>query len=393
MPPARPTSAALRLSLLYGALFTVVGVQMPFWPVWLEAQGMSAPQIGILLGAIYWAKVVTNPVIAHLVDAGAGRRRMMIALAVTSAVLYPLYIVTDNFWGLLALSLVAGSLLPGLMPLTETVTMTLNTRGHLEYGRVRLWGSISFIAAAQGAGVLVESFGPEIVLWLVMIGVLATTATVFAVPDPSSRGSDSTRLHLSALLKDRVYALFLLTASLNQASHCIYYGFASLHWRAAGLSGGTIGGLWALGVIAEVVLFAFAARAVRHLGAEALILIGVAAGLIRWTALAFTTDPWLLVPFQILHGATFGAAHLGAMHLITQQIDGRLAARAQAFYSSVAMGLVPGLGLIAAGPIYAAWGGHAFLLATLASAMGTIVAIILIRHTARHPTIQNAAGH
>lgn len=381
MSSHRPSADAVKLSLIYGALFTVVGVQMPFWPVWLELKGMSPSQIGILLGAIYWAKVVSNPLVAHMVDAGAGRRRMMIVLAVASAVLYPIYLVTDNFWGLLALSLFAGSLLPGLMPLTETVTMTLTTQGRLDYGRVRLWGSLSFILAAQGTGLLVDQIGPKIVLWLVMLGVGLVLASVFTVPDPPTHGRTGPRLKVSILLKDRTYVLFLVTASLNQASHCIYYGFASLHWHNAGLGGGVIGGLWALGVLAEVLLFAASGRVVRWLGAERLVLIGVAAGIVRWSALAFTTDPVLLVPFQILHAATFGAAHLGAMHLIARRIDGRLIARAQALYSSVAMGLIPGVGLIAAGPIYAAFGGHAFLFAAVASIIGTWTGWRLLRQS------------
>jgi PPP family 3-phenylpropionic acid transporter len=375
----RPTPDALRLSLLYAALFSVVGVQMPFWPVWLEAQGMKAVQIGILLGAIYWAKVVTNPLIAQFVDRTGRRRQALLILAACALAMFCLYTVATGFWALLALGILSGSLIAGLMPLTETVTMTLTQRGVLDYGRVRLWGSLTFIAAAGVTGLVVEDLGPPVILWLVLGGAAATAVAVWPVPDPAPARRGGPPLPLVALFRDRRYRLFLLTASLTQASHCIYYGFATLHWRAQGVSDGLIGGLWAIGVLAEVVLFVFSGAVVRRLGAERLLFIGALGGILRWTVLATTMSPWLLVPAQTLHAATFGATHLGAMHLIAGSVDSRLSARAQALYSSVAMGLVPGLALLGAGPLYAAFGGQAFLAAALIAAAAGLAGHRLLR--------------
>lgn len=379
----RPSTDAIRLACLYGALFIVTGVQMPFWPVWLESRGMGAVEIGILLGAIYWAKVVSNPLIAQVVDHRGGRRRVMVALAAGALAAFCLYLLAFEFWALLVLGVLSGTLIAGLMPLTETVTMTLTRQGRLDYGRVRLWGSLTFIGAATLTGTLVEDLGPAIILALVIGGAALTLAAALRAPDPPRPRYGGSRLPMMALFRNRGYVLFLATASLTQASHCVYYGFATLHWRSQGLGSDLIGGLWAIGVVAEILLFLGSGAAVRRLGPDRLLLIGALGGVVRWAALAVVADPWLLVPLQTLHAATFGATHLGAMHLIAERIDPRLSARAQALYSSVAMGLVPGMALLAAGPLYDNLGGLAFLVASLLALAATASGLALLRHTGK----------
>lgn len=386
MPATRflPSRDGLRLSLLYGALFTVIGLQLPYWPVWLEGRGLGPEAIGLLVGAAFWGKVVTNPSIAHHVDRHGRRKGVMVALAVVASACFALFLAVDGLWGMLALSVLGWSLFAGLMPLSETLTMGLTTRGRLDYGRVRLWGSLTFIAAAMlGGWVLERSPTTEVVLWLILVGMALIVAATLAVPEVPAVKRAGSRLPFRALFRDRAYVLFLGTASLTQVSHTVYYAFATLHWRNAGLDGGTIGGLWALGVIAEVVLFAASGRVVARFGAERLLMAGAAAGILRWSVLAVTTDPWLLAPAQVLHALTFGCTHLGAMHFIARRVDGGLTARAQATYSSVAMGLAPGLGMLVAGRLYGAFGGLAFLATALVALAGALCGAALLKASRR----------
>jgi PPP family 3-phenylpropionic acid transporter len=368
-----------RLALLYSALFWVVGVQMPFWPLWLKDQGMGAIEIGILLGAIYWAKVVTNPLIAQMVDRYGHRKTIMIVMILCAAALYLLYPFASDFDQFLILGVLGGSLLSGLMPLTETVTMALTREGKLDYGRVRLWGSFSFIALVTATGWLVDPLGSDIILWLVLLGIGLSIICVFRIPDPPLRGHSDAPIPFSALFKNKPYLLFLITAALTQASHAVYYGFGTLNWQQEGLSSSFIGLLWAVGVLAEILLFAFSGRVVRWIKAEPLLMIGAASGVVRWFALALTHDPLLLMAFQCLHAATFGATHLAAMHLISEQVAPRLQARGQALYSSVAMGLIPGVALLGAGPLFEQAGGQAYFATAAISVGACVVAFRLLR--------------
>src|SRR2546421_4577620 len=105
-----------------------------------------------------------------------------------------------------------------------------------------------------------------------------------------------------------------VAASLVQASHAVYYGFSTLAWTASGLSGLAVGSLWALGVVAEIVLFAVSGRL--RLRPASLLGIGAAGAAVRWSLMA-SDPPLALVPLlQCLHGLSFGATFLGAVQFV-----------------------------------------------------------------------------
>jgi PPP family 3-phenylpropionic acid transporter len=138
-----------------------------------------------------------------------------------------------------------------------------------------------------------------------------------------------------------------------------------------------IGLLWAEGVVAEIILFAVGTTLTRRLGPVNLLLAGAAAGIVRWSATAFTGDLAALVVLQALHAFTFGAAHLGAMHFLAQNVATRLSASAQSLLATFSGGVALGLGMMAAGPLYGALGGRAFLAMALLSAIGAAGTVAL----------------
>ena len=187
---------------------------------------------------------------------------------------------------------------------------------------------------------------------------------------------------MMTLLSNKRFLLFLLSASLLQACHMVFYGFSTLHWRAAGIDETTIGILWSLGVVAEIVLFSQGNRVVNRLGPMGLLTLAGLGGLIRWTVLGFTTWVPALIVAQTLHAATFGAFHLGAMHYLSRNIPLSLSARAQGLYSSGVTGIAQGAGMLLAGPLYHAFGGYAFLTMGLFSALGIFATRLLARQKA-----------
>lgn len=368
------SSDALRLSLLYGAWFCVPGIQLPFWPVWLQHRGLSAVDIGIVLGAVYWARVISNPLIGSAVDLWGRRDRMLAILGIVSAVLMASYLLADGFWPILIVSLLASALYAGIVPISETITMALTTAGRVEYGRIRMWGSATFIVMAGIAGLAIDhSPTAEVIVWLVIGCAVITSAACFLPPKIDAGRPKGPREPWSKLFKDRPFILFLCVLGCFQGSHTMFYGFGTLHWRAAGISPVTIGGLWAVGVIAEILLFAFSPQILRHLRPRHLLALAAFGGVLRWTVMPFTTSLWVLFPLQSLHALTFGCAHLGAMHSVGRMVSPGLTARAQSLYSSIAAGVIPGILMLGAGPLYNHFGGWAFLTSALLSGGGYLL--------------------
>ncbi|MTJ81885.1 MAG: MFS transporter [Telmatospirillum sp.] len=374
-----PSPLALRLSIYYVALFSVTGIQLPFWPLYLSSKGLSAPEIGQLLAAAYLVKIITNPLVGAAADRRGSRRGPMKVLAAISLAATGLFALADGFLPVLLVTLVAQAAFTAMMPLGDGLTMQCTLRRRLDYGRIRLWGSLSFILVASLSGRYLTVAPRDAILWAAVAALAVNLAATFALPDLADRAPAGPAQRLGPLLRSPPFLLFLGCCGLTQASHMIYYGFATLHWSDAGLSGGTIGALWAEGVIAEVVLFAVGARAVRHFGPVRLLTVAAMAGVLRWTVLACTTHPAALAVIQLLHALTFGAGHLGAMHFIGRAAPSGLSARAQGIYSAVVTGIVSGAVMLGSGSLYQSLGASAFLVMAVMSAGGALLALALGR--------------
>ncbi len=372
---------AVRLALFYGTAFTIVGLIMPFWPVWLEARGLSTEEIGIVLAAGMWAKVAANPVAGWLADHYGQRKRLIVIFGLTSTALYFCYLFTDTFWTILLVAVLFGLTTASIMPLGDNLTLMASSRYQLDYGRIRLWGSVSFIAATYVGGAVLLDADPKWILWSIIASHLVSVTCILGLPDlrpqklePGSRLGD-----IGRLFRNRAFLIFLLCASCLQVSHAVLYGFGTLHWRDAGIGGTMIGLLWAIGVVAEIALFAVSGRAVRRLGPAMLLAIAGLAGVVRWILTAHTTDVSLLVAGQVLHGLTFGAAHLGAMHYLVRSVPQSVSASAQVLYSALPLGIGFGLAMPLSGIAYGRYAGDAFFFMAALSTLGLLLALALRR--------------
>ena len=376
-PSAANMSTARRMALFYAASFLLVGIQTPFWPVWLAGRGFGPERIAWIFAAAIWAKVVATPAIGALADRLGRRRVVMLALAGLSLAAYAGLWPVAGFWAVLALNLVAGTAQSALMPLGDAATLAAVRNEGADYGRIRLWGSVTFILAAGGSGLLLARAasagqGAEPVLALVVgaSGLLLLACLVVpATFGTASRGA-ARWAAIARLATDRRFWLFTAAAAALQSSHQLYYGFGSLYWRTLGFSDAVIGGLWAEGVVAEIVLFWFGARLAAGLGPLGLMALGGGAGVLRWGLMGLVPGLGAAAALQLLHALTFGASHLGAMYFMARTVPPAAAASAQSLYAGLSTGIGSGLVMLGAGRLYVAFGGEAYLFMAALSALG-----------------------
>ncbi len=378
-------SLRTRVSALYGALFFTIGVYLPFFPVWLKARGLVESEIALVLAAQIAVRIVSGPLFSFLADKSGKRRKLLIWLAILPlagtfalAFVQPVWLI-----GLVAVS--AAFFWAPILPMTEVIAVRSAADQGLDYGRMRLWGSLAFIAASFGGGLALDVIAPGQIIWVLVASHALIVAALLRLPassDPKpapERGHQQIRMGDAAkLLLRPLFWVFLMAAGLTQASHSVYYSFGTLHWQAGGIPGGAIGALWSLGVMAEVALFLVSGRAVKLFSPTGLILLGAGAAVLRWGGTAL--DPGLLglAVLQALHGLTFGATHLGVIHHISRTVPEHLHNTAQALYSSIAGGIIISLATAAAGPLYQAYGADAFLAASAMGGAAAGFALVLV---------------
>ena len=169
----------------------------------------------------------------------------------------------------------------------------------------------------------------------------------------------------------------LITAALIQSSHAVVYSFSTIHWKSIGYSESLIGLLWAEGVVAEIILFHYSAHLLKRINPIMMISLAAAAGIIRWSIMGYTDFLPALIIAQALHGLTFGAAHLGAIHYISATIPANLSATAQSLLSALVMGLAIGFTTIIAGTLYSSVGSHAYFAMAGLAFVSLVVGITL----------------
>jgi PPP family 3-phenylpropionic acid transporter len=371
---------APRLAAMYASYFIVAGIQMPFLPVWLKAKGLDPGTIGLVLAMPMLLRMLAIPVVTGQADRRDALRAAIILTSCLSVAGYALVGLAEGASAILiAYALVSLAFTPTL-PLTETYAFKgLTARGRA-YGPVRLWGSAAFILGTFVAGYAVDVIPARHLIWLIVAASVLTALTAWGLaplstPAPSASEPQPMR---KSLLRDPAFLAVLAAASLIQASHAVFYGFSALEWRAAGLEGTTIAALWGLGVIAEIVLFAFSGRLPAFFQPIVLLMIGAAGGTLRWAGMALDPPvaalPWL----QLLHALSFGATHLGALTYLARNTPAGQGATAQG-YLAMAQGaaLAGSMGL--SGVLYETFGNRAYAAMALAAIAGGACAFVAQR--------------
>jgi MFS transporter, PPP family, 3-phenylpropionic acid transporter len=327
-----------------------------------------------VLAAAFWPRIVTNLLIPALADRLGDRRRPMILLTAVTLGGFVLFAWARDFWPLLLLSLLTGASWAAILPLGEALALGEAKRRALNYGRIRLWGSLTFMLAAIAAGEWLERGGPSIILWSIAAMIACLFSACLLLPEVEATTRPAAAADFRRLVRKPDFLAFVAAAGLVQISHAVYYGFATLHWRAAGHGELVIGLLWAEGVLAEVVLFACAAPLLHAFPPVRLLTLAGALTAIRWVLTGLSTDLAVLVPAQALHAASFGAVHLAAMHYLREHTPPELHASAQGFYAAIGTALPFGLLTPVAGWLFGVAGGSAFWAMAAIALVGTAVA-------------------
>ncbi|HEY6355013.1 MAG TPA: MFS transporter, partial [Burkholderiaceae bacterium] len=383
-----PRRFATRLALFYGTMFGMVGTHLPFFTVWLKAVGIDAFWIGIITAIPPVTRFTVLPFVTALAERRHALRGAIVAAAFATALGFSI-LGTQHQPVLVFLAYaVTCCLWTPMVPLTDAYALRGVARHGLNYGPLRLWGSAAFVAGALGCGLLVDVIAAQNLIW-VIVSVAALGAFVGLGLQPLGTPKSAANIHhgAGALLRDPGFLAIIVTSALIQGSHAAYYIFASIAWQQAGLGGLTIAGLWSLGVIAEIVVFALSPRFT--LPPVMLVVIAALSAVARWVITAQEPPLAILAAVQLAHGLTFGLTQVGTMMLLVGYVPGHVMARGQG-YLAACSGIVSSSVSIISGAIYAQYGQGVYYVMAAMALSGAIVMWLARHRLAHHP--QSAAS-
>jgi PPP family 3-phenylpropionic acid transporter len=348
-----------RLSAFYLFFFAVLGALLPYWGVYLRSLGYSPAEIGSLMAVIAGTKIVAPNLWGWLADR-RGERLGVVRLGAGLAFVFFLGVfAAHGFWALAAVMALFSFFWNAALPQFEATTFNWLGDRRERYSRIRLWGSIGFIATSASFGVIMEHLGtPVLPVFIAVLFAALWLASLAAPAAPRAATQATQHGSIGAVLSRPPVWSLLLVCFLMQASHGPYYAFFSIYLQDHGYTGLMIGGLWALGVIAEIGVFLGMHRLLPRHGATRLLVASLVLTALRWLMVAFGVELiGILVLAQTLHAASFGLYHAVAIALVDRFFTGPHQGRGQALYSSVSFGGGQAVGAFCAGWLWMAGGG------------------------------------
>ncbi len=363
---------ATPLAAFYGTLFGMMGTHLPFFTVWLKAVGIDASWIGLITAVPPVTRFTVLPFVTAVAERRQALRGAIIVAGFATALGFALIGTQYRPVAVFLLYAIVCCLWTPMVPLTDAYALRGVARYGLNYGPLRLWGSAAFVAGALLCGLLVDIIAPRNLIWVIAsVAGLSAFASLALQPLGNPKAAPSAIGNAAALLREGGFRAIIVTSALIQASHSAYYIFASIVWQQAGFGGLTIAGLWTLGVLAEIVLFAVSPRLT--LPPAMLVVVAALSAVARWVITAQDPPIAVLSVVQLAHGLTFGLTQVGTMNLMVHHVPGHMMARGQG-YLAACSGIVAGLASILSGAVYARYGqGVYYVMAAMAGSGGIVM--------------------
>jgi MFS transporter, PPP family, 3-phenylpropionic acid transporter len=388
-----------RVAALFASYFCFVGILSPFLSLYFESHGFSVTEIGFLMalpsavrmiGPLAWGSLAdrTGKPVLMLRIGAVGMAATVLLFALTSSLGWLAPWVFVVFW----FSSVMG-------PVSESLAMKASLGSAARYGRMRLWGSIGFMGGVLLIGPILDWVGiKSLPYWLfaaaavlVMVCLKMPELTTAEVVLPVTAKPQFTQGEAPApapqtrsvgkLLQRPDISLFFLSAMLMVFAHGALYTFYSLQLQRIGFSKTQTSGFWAIGVIAEVLLFLFQQPLIKRFSLQGLVMFSLWVAAVRFVLIGLAgTNVLLLLGAQVLHAVTFALHHTASVGLLQTWFAPSQHFRAQAWYIVIAYGIGGTLGVLALARVWDYVSPEATFYAAALAAAGGAVAMTYSNH-------------
>jgi PPP family 3-phenylpropionic acid transporter len=362
------------LSLQYFIYFCSIGFFLPFFNLYCDHLGLSGYQIGVLSAVRSVTLVIFALSWGSLADRRQIRHPIYLACAAVSTLVWVFYFYARQFVPMLVVTFFYGIFFSPLISFLETATIEHLGERRQRYGRLRVWGSISFILTVVVVGRIIEKTSVDIILGCILVASVLLTLTAFGMPKTTVRKSAALFSSRARFLLSRRVLVFLVCAVLMLISHGAYYGFFSIHLEDLGYSTFFIGLAWALAAIAEIFVMVKSEMIFRHFNLEKVLLFSLAVAVVRWGFLSFATSAVAILLTQVFHAVTYGTFHIASVLYMDQLSPEESKTLGQAVNNSLTYGLGLMIGFFISGALYEHFGGFSlFMFSTAVAAVAGII--------------------
>jgi PPP family 3-phenylpropionic acid transporter len=371
VPGGSLISPTVRARAAYVTLFAAIGAMAPYIPVYYQSLGLRLDAVGLLGALSAAAGLIGAPLWGAVADRFGTSRLVMPAAAGAATIAAGLLALVTGPVAVVVAVAALGVAMGGVSPILDARALETVATDRNRYGRLRVWGSASFIVGTVVTGLLIQQTGIRGLFIVLVLGLMATALVGLGIRSQELLPSLPRLGGIRAVLRNPVLVPFLLAALLAWSAASAINGFFSIHLVQIGAPESLVGISWALGALVEVpVMIAFPIVGARF-GVERLLLLGSLLFVLRAIIVVVVRDPVLVTLSMAVHGAAFALVLVGGVTYVSRHAPPGTAATAQGILSAMTFGLAsilgPGIGGLLA-PRLGLPG--MFLVAAVASAIG-----------------------
>ncbi len=344
------------ISSQYFLYFGILGISLPYFNLYCYHLGFTGFQIGLLSALKSVVMVIFSLMWGGIADRFQNRRTIFIACHFVSTGIWAFYFLTADFRQMLLIAVCHGIFHAPLIAFLEAFTMDLLGNEKRSYGKIRVWGTLSFIAATLILGKIIDIWSLRVILVLILAGSLIQSFFAIRIPEARHPKPETQNLKLDTRPQFQVssfkFQIFLLCAFLMLVSHGAYYGFFSIHLENLGYGSTFIGIAWALSAASEILVMIFSDRIFRRFPVEHVLIFSFMVATCRWFALFFVASPLLILISQLLHAFTYGTFHIASILYIDRLSPDGAKTTGQVVNNAVTYGLGMMVGFLGNGYLY-----------------------------------------
>lgn len=362
----RPPSSIVAVSLAYFTYYGAIGSFFPFIGVHFRQLGLDGTQIGVLMTLPAIGVAVFAPLWGMLADRFDKHRLVMRLSLVPAAMAAATLARADSFLALLPVLVVWAFFVAPSASIIDSYAVSISEQFGVAFGRLRLWGTLGFIAGVAVLGWWMGDAVDNRFLRVYAGCLLGTAAATLAFPAIHRQTRRMTLQDVSDALRrpalvGLLAAYFVLSIALSTVNQ--YFG---IYMNELGASARLLSTSSVLLAVAELPILFGSARIVERFGSRHMLMAAMLVYAFRLAVYSVLSAPEWVLPVQLLNGLSFGMMVLAVTRLAHEFSGPQLAATAQGLLaSSQATGSIIGLfttgALLDAYGIFAIFRGMAFV--------------------------------
>lgn len=374
--PLAGSTPALRGALFYFGYWGVFGVYDPLINVYFSQLGLSGSQIGLLAGLVPLMTLLVALPVSALADKRAMRvSALSIALAGLAAMLLFLGL-PKTFVAILLVAALLSAFRAPTGPISDSLVVRMSVRHGVDFGMLRLWGSVGFAISAILFGWIWGEVG---------YGWMFATAALLFVPvvvvslslEEGPKVARKAQRPLREFVQDRGLVILLIATFLAEGGLLVSSFFGGIYLVELGGSAVMVGVLFALLALTEIPSMRWARPLMIRFGGPRTLLLAYLVCAAAVLGFALAPGPTLFLVAAALRGLGYGLFFVATVRLLDSRVPQEWASSVQALMYAGGFGLSPLLASLAAGVVYDAIGGRAVFFGTflMIAAGGILLAI------------------